>query len=255
MKTRLTRPARKISFLFSWSTHKNTSRINTMKVEKRRILQSDIVHQLAEQGIGENDLDDTVLDYLLELVSDPNSWNDEVSLTETIASFLDGNEKAAKSIIETLSDVAASSYNNKQDEKITATLLEPRQALFLEATVQNDDYSPLKETESSSNTPTKKSSSKSRRELRKQRKIEKKQKKSEATIHEENVTEDDASAWQQCRDEGLAWGGRSRGGRGEYAGAVNSVNSNIHLTNVTVALPNGSELLTNATIDIEKGRR
>ena len=223
-----------------------------MKVEKRRILQSDIVHQLAEQGIGENDLDDTVLDYLLELVSDPNSWNDEVSLTETIASFLDGNEKAAKSIIETLNDVATSSNNNKQIEKTTATLLEPQQARFLEATVQNDD---LKEAESSSNTPSKKSSSKSRRELRKQRKIEKKQKKSEATIHEENATEDDASAWQQCRDEGLAWGGRSRGGRGEYAGAVNSVNSNIHLTNVTVALPNGSELLTNATIDIEKGRR
>jgi hypothetical protein len=48
------------------------------------------------------------------------------------------------------------------------------------------------------------------------------------------MLEDDASAWQVCREQGIAWGGRGKGGRGEYAAAVNSVMSNIHLSSVTL---------------------
>ena len=44
-------------------------------------------------------------------------------------------------------------------------------------------------------------------------------------------------------------------GRGEYAGKVNNVKSNIHLSTVTVALSNGTELLQNATMDTTAGHR
>jgi hypothetical protein len=79
---------------------------------------------------------------------------------------------------------------------------------------------------------------------------------------EEEFVEDDATAWQECLQEGKQWGGRGHGGRGEYAAAVNSIRSNIHLTNVTISLPSstssnsgGGDLLQNATMDIQRGHR
>jgi hypothetical protein len=35
--------------------------------------------------------------------------------------------------------------------------------------------------------------------------------------------DDFASAWRECQEHEQAWGGRGKGGRGEYAGAVNSI--------------------------------
>jgi len=72
-----------------------------------------------------------------------------------------------------------------------------------------------------------------------------------------DVNDDYASTWQECCQQGAKWGGRGRGGRGEYAGAVNSVRSNIHLSNVTLSLPGnrGLELLQNSTVDVARGHR
>jgi len=67
--------------------------------------------------------------------------------------------------------------------------------------------------------------------------------------------EDQASAWGDCLATQQVWGGRGKGGRGAYAGRTNSVKANIHLTPVTIALPNGTELLHDATMDIQKGHR
>jgi hypothetical protein len=67
--------------------------------------------------------------------------------------------------------------------------------------------------------------------------------------------EDNASAWEQTLLEEGTWGGRGKGGRGEYAGAVNSVRSNIHLSDVSISLDNGMDLLRNSTMDIMRGHR
>jgi len=67
--------------------------------------------------------------------------------------------------------------------------------------------------------------------------------------------EDQASAWQECTEKGLSWGGRGKGGRGEYAGAVNSIKSNIHLSNVSICLDNGTELLHDTMMDVVRGHR
>ncbi len=68
------------------------------------------------------------------------------------------------------------------------------------------------------------------------------------------MLEDDAKAWQACREQGTAWGCRGKGGRGEYAATVNSVKSNIHLSGGHLTNPE-AELLQNATIDIMRGHR
>lgn len=70
-----------------------------------------------------------------------------------------------------------------------------------------------------------------------------------------NDAEDDASAWRQCQEENMVWGGRGRGGRGAYAGRVNSIHSNIHLENLSFSLPDGTELLSNTVLDITAGHR
>jgi hypothetical protein len=70
-----------------------------------------------------------------------------------------------------------------------------------------------------------------------------------------SFVEDNASAWEQTLQEEGTWGGRGKGGRGEYAGAVNSVKSNIHLSNISISLDNGMDLLRNSTMDIMRGHR
>jgi ATPase subunit of ABC transporter with duplicated ATPase domains len=71
----------------------------------------------------------------------------------------------------------------------------------------------------------------------------------------EEIPEDDATAWKERLMEGKEWGGRGYGGRGEYAGKVNTIRSNIHLSNVSVSLPNGTELLQNTVMDITANHR
>jgi len=97
------------------------------------------------------------------------------------------------------------------------------------------------------------------RKLKKQRKELEKNKRRAKKLEDKDslpvLPEDEASAWKDCQETGVVWGGRGKGGRGEYAGAVNSVKSNIHLTNVSISLDNGMDLLTNSTMDIVKGHR
>lgn len=69
------------------------------------------------------------------------------------------------------------------------------------------------------------------------------------------LVEDEASAWNECLQQGVAWGGRGKGGRGEYSGAVNSIKSNIHLSKFSVSLDDGTDLLMDATFDIVRGHR
>ena len=78
---------------------------------------------------------------------------------------------------------------------------------------------------------------------------------SSAQKQQQHLLEDQASAWQECLNKGVSWGGRGKGGRGEYAGAVNSMKSNIHLSNISICLDNGTELLHGSTMDIVKGHR
>jgi ATPase subunit of ABC transporter with duplicated ATPase domains len=72
-------------------------------------------------------------------------------------------------------------------------------------------------------------------------------------LEDDRFEDDSSSAWRSCAEEGRVWGGRGRGGRGEYAGAVNSIRSNVHLSGVSLSLPNGEVLLSDSTMDIFKG--
>lgn len=72
---------------------------------------------------------------------------------------------------------------------------------------------------------------------------------------DEDLLEDEASAWLECQREGRKWGGRGKGGRGAYSGAVNSIQSNVHLVDVSLSLPNGLELLSHSTVDVTRGHR
>lgn len=83
-------------------------------------------------------------------------------------------------------------------------------------------------------------------------------KQSNQPQHQETIsafTENTSSAWKKTLVEEEACGGRGKGGRGEYAGAVNSVKSNIHLSDVSISLDNGIDLLRNSTMDIVRGHR
>lgn len=83
-------------------------------------------------------------------------------------------------------------------------------------------------------------------------------KQSNRSQHQEampSFIEDTASAWEQTLQEEGTWGGRGKGGRREYAGAVNSIKSNIHLSDVSISLDSGMDLLRNSTMDIMRGHR
>ena len=110
-------------------------------------------------------------------------------------------------------------------------------------------------------TPKLRSGEKTASRREKRREYKKRQRNRKGTVlnvqEEENssLLEDESAAWEECQAAGQVWGGRGKGGRGAYAGAVNSIRSNIHLANISLTLNNGTELLQNANMDIVKGRR
>jgi ATP-binding cassette subfamily F protein 3 len=248
------------------------------------------------------------MDYLVELLRDPDSYDDENALIETLQSFLEETQHdddettmlaAATRIVQTLKQKigvpaasapavnttavfgSSSSSPERQPPPTTTTNNnnnnndnnkdEERDDHHQQQQLQSNTIEQRPTTATNSNKNTAKSSgggSSSKMVQRKERRKADRTKK-QAQIKTNNTTErhktavttyttsaeDDASAWQECQERGALWGGRGKGGRGYYAGLTNSINSNIHLHKVSIALENGTELLTDTNMDITKGHR
>lgn len=70
-------------------------------------------------------------------------------------------------------------------------------------------------------------------------------------------TDDFASAWQECKDTGRAWGGRGFGGRGvarQYQCASKGFTRDVKIDGVTLAFA-GKELLTRTKLSLTAGHR
>jgi len=201
------------------------------------------------------DLDDDGINYVIEVLEDDDSLEDKDSLQEMLTPLL-GSEKLAISIVEALSTdrIVDSAGSVPPTQK-----LEERSNMAVRSRLQDQPSASPQDRANSSvldhaeRTATAKNTrkTKSRRKTRQERQ----RKKNGKSIEQETAIEDDASAWQECKDEGHTWGGRGRGGRGEYSGAVNHVKANIHLSDVTVTLPTGADLLRNTVMDIQRGHR
>lgn len=207
-----------------------------------------------------HDDDEDVRDYIVQILQDKDTYEDPEALVETLLPFWP-DETAVRKLVTDLVKLLQSS-NGKANEKIkTGTKLQDPVRINRNS---EDQPAPSPPGDDSDESSTKSSPSRSkkltRQERREHRRRRKKSPSAEDMVTTTSTTttvqlEDESSAWQECQMQGESWGGRGRGGRGAYAGAVNSVHSNIHLTNINVSLENGTELLQQATMDIVKGRR
>jgi ATPase subunit of ABC transporter with duplicated ATPase domains len=225
------------------------------------------------------------MEYLMELLRDPESYEDENALIETLQSFLLAEAQQEQQEDETTTLAAATRIVQTLQQKIgvstsaAVVFVTPTVVTSLQDQERDDDQQPQPQPQQTHNveqqhtpkitnhnkksTTTKTNGSKSKIVQRKERRKADRSKKQSHTTNTETTTraaaEDDASAWQECQERGEIWGGRGKGGRGYYAGLTNSVKANIHLHNVTVALENNymgtTELLTDAQMDITKGHR
>jgi ATPase subunit of ABC transporter with duplicated ATPase domains len=216
-----------------------------------------------------DDLDADVREYLLQILTERDSYEDSESLQAIILPFVNDDDEQVSLLIHKLQNfvtIPSEDTNNpQQDHSIDPAPLLPNRITLGEEEEHNiaKDYDlpSLATKVSSSNitveqeeVPKKDRRSKRQERLEKKRNVKKETNQHTPTSIDE-TTEDDANAWQQTLSEGRAWGGRGFGGRGEYAGKVNTIKSNIHLSNVTISLPNGAELLQSTTMDITAHHR
>ena len=202
------------------------------------------------------DTDTTMLDYIVGILLDQDSDANPDSLQELVAPFVDGDYTVVAKILQ---EIIPHSGDACQSD-----LLDQVRRLDGVNDLADNDKAPTDGHETSDgDEENHEKHSKTKRETRAQRKANKQRRKKDLAVNvpssdkerEEIPVEDDLSAWNECQEQSLTWGGRGHGGRGEYAGAVNHIKSNIHLSNVTIALPNGKELLSNTSMDIQKGHR
>uniref|UniRef100_A0A7S3KXI9 ABC transporter domain-containing protein n=1 Tax=Amphora coffeiformis TaxID=265554 RepID=A0A7S3KXI9_9STRA len=218
------------------------------------------VEAIAGEAIQSWREDEDVREYLLSILTEEDSYHDAGNLKATLLPFVgDSEEEVVSKMVDRLKELIHpdelrdSDNRSETVDNITPTLLGEVQPLA-QASVRE-----IKVAKSSKEAVDTSSSKKDRRTKRQERLQKKRQGKAPTKeTHKqssEETTEDDASAWRQRQSEGKSWGGRGFGGRGEYAGKVNHIKSNIHLANVTVSLPNGADLLQNTTMDISANHR
>lgn len=238
---------------------------------------------------GPSSLDSESTDYLVQLLSDKDSYLNIDSLVQQLSQFwfqeeddVDDVKRPVEHLEKIVLDMASQIYTDKPttaDKRPMSTknmiIAEKRDTddTCKVSTELSSQYSAeeMKQTSSSpiaNRTVSTKTSSKQQRKMR-EKKLKsfacsssleeqrrgKLQQQQYQPPGQKILLEDQASAWHECMEKGMSWGGRGKGGRGEYAGAVNSVKSNIHLSNVSVCLDNGTELLHDATMDIVRGHR
>jgi len=244
-----------------------------------------VAHETIEQVLRKHapsTTDDAVLNYLTQLLEDSDAYKaDQESLVETVSHFLDGDTDAAIAIVSCLTKKCllpegegGASSAKRGEEKVNASadsaddarLLPseqipkpPTQLLEQQQSTSDSDLSPAKQnvepSSTTDNLPKEQAGAGGPKRRKERRKRSEKQQHKRNVAHQEATLEDDASAWKECQETEQLWGGRGKGGRGAYAGRTNSVNSNIHLTSVSIALDNGLELLQDSTMDIVKGHR
>lgn len=202
-------------------------------------------------------VDETVAEYLVQILSDESSYDNVDELVSTIQPFLEDDETLARSIVE-----AVVSTSHSKRSAAPSTTRWPESTLESVPAIVKKPNHPVEvvsdesdSTGSSSKEGSADKARKQRKERRQRKKKGQKKIKAPSTAPVPDLLEDEASAWKECQEQGIRWGGRGRGGRGEYAGAVNSVKSNIHLSNVSVSLDNGLDLLSQSTMDIVRGHR
>lgn len=213
--------------------------------------------------------DPTVREYILQVLLDDDAYDDRETLIETLQPLLAAGGEADEEECQALARELVESLIKEQGigvEEANNQVELPLAPLFRNSTQLSPPLEPTPEAQGNSShlvmnddvinerLPKNKSTKREGRRQRK-KKVGKEAKRTFNSVGDnEQAVEDDASAWRECQEQGVAWGGRGKGGRGEYSGAVNSVKSNIHLTNVSVSLDNGMDLLNNSTMDIVKGK-
>lgn len=194
--------------------------------------------------------DEAVQEYLEGILCDPEVALDDESLRTTIEPFVDGNvETLMKSILQ--SDEIVALQAARAEAVAPGVTLSRTSRMPPSISPGSTEASESSDSSSNPAQPQKTSKQRGGRTRQGRRTVDPTTKEHD----DPSSLEDDSSAWMDCQASGMKWGGRGKGGRGEYAGAVNSVKSNIHLTNVNVCLKNGMELLTGSTMDIVKGHK
>jgi ATP-binding cassette, subfamily F, member 3 len=219
-------------------------------------LEVSTIENILSSKLGD-DFDDSIREYLVQLLLDTSLWGDlstanhgikdlQEALVETLAPFLDDNAPLARQIVDALFvKVAAKESEVTKDDAIKK--FAPRSFNDLE----NDSFvggSRVSDVDGSDFAEETELIPSHRRT-----KCKKRQSKNKSPQPEQNYEDEE----EYLDEEDLTVGGRGRGGRGAYAGKTNSIHGNIHLYNVSLALPNGTELLTPETthMDLLKGHR
>ena len=225
------------------------------------------IHKVLERHASALIGDDSALaDYIVEILNNEDSFGDVESLQQTVAPFLGGDSEIAARIIEEVQPRAdgpttkashdvrrleivdeGSMVGHAKTRDETGDACHEPSATVDEASESEDGENPAEEVKKTTPRKTRKTRHRRQKKQAANSRLEEKS--------EETPVEDDASTWNECQERQRKWGGRGRGGRGEYSGAVNHIKSNIHLSNVTVSLPNGTDLLSNTFMDIQKGHR
>ncbi|GKY97281.1 hypothetical protein MPSEU_000686500 [Mayamaea pseudoterrestris] len=218
------------------------------------------LHNDMEEILIEAELDDEIKEYLLHgvLAGDSESFDDVNELQETLQEFIEDENVLQRLMgaIKRFVDEFGASSSTTDDGTLQAAsknsmrLLETPQTLSSQAinesnNGESDVLTTMASTTSTSETHLPVSNAtRPRKERRHQ-----KQQQNDQKHNDTKVGEDDELAVEQN------WGGRGKGGRGEYSAAVNSVKSNIHLSNVSILLDNGLDLLSGSPMDIVKGHK
>jgi hypothetical protein len=212
------------------------------------------------------DTDETVKEYVCSLLeeADPDETDAE-ELVETLQAFFgDDQSNLATELVNRW--MAQKRKDSTPTTPVKQILSSPKKISLADSSKSQPQSPPHKDNASAPQNSTKKPTRQQRKAARKGKKNGgKKQDDSDSSQHDdapqgtgnwaEKDDDDFATAWNECKEQGVEWGGRGRGGRGVQAGS-NSIRSNIHLANVTVSVPGGGlELLSQAQFDLAMGHR
>jgi ABC-type multidrug transport system ATPase subunit len=233
------------------------------------MLDPETIHSLVEQRLqtecfsanAHDDDDSGVRDYVLQVLQDEDSYDDPEQLVETLQSFLcnaTDEPQPVQALIDALLAACRGGINGSAFESPPALTAVPLPLVSSPLGNHPKQGSDEEKEQGDSMASNRKGHASKRRQRKREAKTRSQNAAStpSSTVpnNESIFLEDDASAWQDCREQRTVWGGRGRGGRGEYAAAVNSIQSNIHLSGMTLTNP-AADLLQNATMDIVRGHR
>ena len=214
-------------------------------------------------------LDDDIRDYLLQgVLADADSLEDLNALEETLHGFID-DENVLERVMSAIRRLAvtsngratscetdAKSLNGSNDH---VRLLHAPQSLknISGPTAESTDtHGPVEiEEDDASNASLPVQPPVSARPSRKERRRPKPPPKRQSAREQSDDDDQGSDHDEHVVAAQERWGGRGKGGRGEYAAATNSIKSNIHLSSVSILLDNGLDLLTGSPMDIIKGHR